>query len=113
VTDQRLLAQLMAALQELRAQAVHVRDGAYRARDLMAVQADLARRWSAAMEMHSEMMLPGTPGPMTAERLREPSGLSATIGSARLSAALTDISLQDYSVESIDAAIRIAVGLRQ
>jgi hypothetical protein len=116
MADQQGLTRLIAALREMRAQAVQVRDGAYRKKDLKAVKAELARKLAAASKIHSDMTWSSIGSVMFDSRTVEDvlaDDPAATRASANLSAALGQIPMRDYSVESIDAAIGSAVAMQQ
>jgi hypothetical protein len=117
MVDQRQRAQLIDALQQLRALAIEVGNGAYRRKERQAVDLELTRRWSAAMkikhaiedshrEFHDSTTIEGL------RAFQASGGVGATINRIDrdlvVSGAMLDISSQKFSVESIDEAIRVA-----
>ena len=104
--DEQRLVQLVGALQEMRSLAVQVRDGAYRKKDLGAVEAELARKSRDASEHLRWVIPPGASGGDLEARAAE------SRWKLELSRALLNMGPK-YSVESIDAALRLATGQGQ
>ena len=108
--DQERLAKLIDVLQRLRELAVQAGDGRYRRRQLEALQAELATGRLAAVRIAAGVdRLPviDTSDPDAAAEFDAGPVLAETSWMMDLTRALRDMG-PDYSVESIDAAIRIA-----
>jgi hypothetical protein len=111
VSDQQ---QLIDALYGLRDLAVQVREGDFGKEDLPRVKAELAGRLRAATDIRIRMTTAGTANhPEGLARAFEESGHMSSgardllRSGADLDTAFLDIMAQDYSVDSIDAAITI------
>jgi hypothetical protein len=109
--------QLMDALYELRDLAVKVREGDFGREDLPMVKAELAGRLRTVTDIRIRMTMSGTtnlPEGLSGLRAFEESGRMSSGARERLRSgadldgAFLDILAQDYSVDSIDAAITIA-----
>jgi len=108
--DQGQLGRLMDVLRRLRELAVQAGDGHYRGRQLKAIQAELATGRLAALRIAAGVdRLPviDTSDPDAAADFDVEPVLAETNWMMDLTRALRDMG-PDYSVESIDAAIRIA-----
>ena len=108
--DQERLAQLIGVLQRLRELAVQAGDGHYRRRQIKALQAELATGRLAAVRIAASVdRLPAIDAsdPGAAAEFDAESVLAETSWMMDLGRALRDMGPK-YSVESIDAAIRIA-----
>jgi hypothetical protein len=108
--DQERLAQLIDVLQRLRELAVQAGDGYFRRRRIKALQAELATGRLAAVRIAAGVdRLPviDTSDPDAAAEFDGESVLAETSWMMDLGRALRDMGPR-YSVESIDAAIRIA-----
>ena len=106
---------LIEALQDLRTLAVQVSQGAIQKKDLGAARRDLSRRLVVAQNIDTAITLANTTSPTSIASLRAfeaRGGLAAGMNDIRngleLGRAFMNIVDQDYSVGSIDAAIRIA-----
>lgn len=112
--------QLIDALYGLRDLAVRVREGDFGRQDLPVVKAELAARLRAVTDIRIRMTMPGIPNhPEDPNGLRvfEETGHMSTDARDRLrrgadlDTTFLEIMAQDYSVDSIDAAITIASAL--
>jgi hypothetical protein len=104
---------LMDALYGLRDLAVKVREGDFGREDLPRVKAELAGRLRGVTDIRIRMTMSGT-APESGLRAFEEGGHMSSDArerlrsGAELDAAFLDIMAEDYSVDSIDAAITIA-----
>jgi hypothetical protein len=119
MTDPQLLGQLMAAFQHLRDQAVRTRQAARTKRDLQAAKPELARRLGVAQNIILQISATGRADPTSLAGIREfeaSGGLAGAMQEIRqgleLDRAIGAILRQEYSVESIDEAIRIVSRMR-
>ena len=112
--------ELMDALYGLRDLAVQVREEDFGKEDLPRVKAELAGRLRAVTDIRIRMTTAGTanhPEGLGGSRVFEESGHMSSgardllRSGADLDTAFLDIMAQDYSVDSIDAAITIASSL--
>jgi hypothetical protein len=102
----------MNALNEVRVLAVRIGEGAYGARDLREAQLDLARMWADAMLIKTTAEIAAAPGVSAGGSSRP--GSDDAAGRVQAAAELkaeTEVLGQQFSVESIDAYIRVVSGV--
>jgi hypothetical protein len=102
----------MDALNEVRALAVRIGQGAYGARDLREAQLDLTRMWADAMLIKTTAEIAAASGASTDGSSRP--GSDDAAGRVQAAAELkaeTEVLGQQFSVESIDAYIRVISGV--
>lgn len=106
--------QLMQALQDLRALAVQVGQGTVKKRDRKKAESELPRRLGAVQAIEEQLAASGMVVPRNLEgQPPVPSSIESLMAAAwraAFSRAVVDIT-EGYSVESIDAAIKVAAKL--
>jgi hypothetical protein len=100
--------QLIDALYEVRALAAHVSQGEFQAKDLDEAQQELSRRMSIAVQADAALADTPEPGAGGSGRVPSTSQVAASLSQAAAeSTAAAEVFRQRFSVESIDAYIKV------